>query len=119
MERASGKTMDAFVEVETHADAVSIVDTYTQRVAQRRGPRIGNRHVEIAVSSQEQLMQTLFPRARSMTWQGQEPCIEHTGDEFSSGFLGFLTQEEITMLVKHAEVPQRVCCTIDCPCDIH
>lgn len=108
MERASGKTMDAFVEVETHNDAVSIVDVFNQRVSQRRGPRIGNRHVEIEVSSQAQLMQTLFPRARSMTWQGQEPVVEHAGDEFSSGFLGFLTQEEITMLVKHAEVPQRV-----------
>ncbi|GAB7344884.1 hypothetical protein MBLNU457_3323t3 [Dothideomycetes sp. NU457] len=107
MERASGKTMDAFVEVETHNDAVAIVDVFNQRVSQRRGPRIGNRHVEIEVSSQAQLMQTLFPRARSMTWQGQEPCVDNTGDEFSSGFLGFLTQEEITMLVKHAEVPQR------------
>lgn len=108
MDRASGKTMDAFVEVESREEVYSIVNLYSQRIKQRRGPRIGNRHVEIVESSQEELMRALFPKSRNVTWQGQEPLIGHSGDEHSSGFLGFLTREEITTLVKHAEVPQRV-----------
>ena len=53
-------------------------------------------------------MKELFPRAKNVQWKGQVPVIVQTDEPFNSGFKAFLTPEELVMMVKHAEQPQRV-----------
>jgi len=108
MERSTGKTMDAFVEILDDASVQTIISSYRKRVDARRGPRIGDRHITIEESSQGELMKTLFPRAKCVEWDDQVPLVHKPNEAFDSGFLGFLNTEEMNMMVKHAEMPQRV-----------
>lgn len=108
MERSTGKTMDCYVELESDAEAIYTVNNYQHRCMNGRAPRIGDRHIEMEVSSQEALMKELFPRAKCVKWDGQSPTVYKTNEPFNSGFNGFLTGEEMVMVQKHAETPQRV-----------
>lgn len=113
MERMSGKTMDAYIELEDAQEVRAVITQYERRLHQRRPVKIGDRIIEIERSSQRELMKELFPRAKCVTWYGTEPVIGTTTEEyrpgvFASGFHGFLTSEEMVMTAKHAEVPQRV-----------
>ena len=107
MERSTGKTMDCFVELDTVDEAKSAIAGFQQRCNNNRHPRIGDRHVEIELSSQEALMKELFPRAKCVNWEGQVPRIYASTEAFNSGFQGFVTSEEMVMITKHAETPQR------------
>jgi hypothetical protein len=71
---------------------------------------LGSRHVDVELSSQEQLMKDLFPKAKNVQWQGSRPIIiaRDENDPYNSGFQGFISKEELVMLVKHVEAPQRV-----------
>ncbi|KAF2149605.1 hypothetical protein K461DRAFT_271180 [Myriangium duriaei CBS 260.36] len=107
MERSTGKTMDCYVELENKAEAKSIVYAYRSRCDRGRTPRVGERHIEVELSSQEELMEQLFPKARCVKWEGQMPVVFEPTEAYNSGFMGFVTTEECAMLVKHAENPQR------------
>lgn len=113
MDRHSGKTMDAFVEVNDASEAVWVVNQFQKRVVQNRPGKIGDRVVEVALSDQKELMSTLFPRAKNVTWEGGVPKVDPSVETYyagvtSTGFIGFLQDEEIVHIQKHAEVPQRV-----------
>lgn len=76
-----------------------------------RLPKIGQRNVTVELSNQAELMKDLFPRAISIHWDVEEngvPKSYPNRDVYSSGFKGFLTNEELTCMVRHAEAPQRV-----------
>ncbi|KAI5239007.1 hypothetical protein E4T43_07056 [Aureobasidium subglaciale] len=107
MERSTGKTMDCYVEIETPELAEATVNAYRQRLENKRPPRIGERYIDISLSSQEALMTELFPRAKCVEWDGHNPVIHTTNELYNSGFQGFLTAEELVMVTKHAETPQR------------
>ncbi|KAL1311344.1 hypothetical protein AAFC00_001519 [Neodothiora populina] len=107
MERSTGKTMDCYVEVESRNEAVTIVTNFSHRCANGRPPKIGDRSIDVEMSSQEDLMKELFPRARCVTWHGNAPTVYKPTEAFNSGFQGFLTGEEMVMVQKHAETPQR------------
>ncbi|GAM89606.1 hypothetical protein ANO11243_076450 [Dothideomycetidae sp. 11243] len=107
MERSTGKTMDCYVELESSSEARGILYSYRSRCDRGRTPRVGERHVEVELSSQEALMEQIFPKARCVTWQGQEPHIYQPKEAYNSGFMGFITVEECAMIVKHAENPSR------------
>ena len=109
MERSTAKTMDCFVEFETQKDADHAVDRFKRQCLTHRHPRIGDRHVDMTESSQAALMKELFPRAKCVRWEGQDPHPYETTEPYNSGFKGFTNSEEMVMTVKHAEVPQRVC----------
>lgn len=115
MERMSGKTMDAYVELEDQKEVERLMEQFETRFySQRRPIKVGDRAIEIERSSQAELMKELFPRAKCVTWQGTKPIIGTTIEQFrpgvfASGFRGFLTSEENVMMTKHAEVPHRVC----------
>lgn len=117
MDRETGKTLDCFVELASLHEAQHVLKQFQKRQFQGRAPKIGDRHVSVELSSQEELMSEMFSRARLVRWEGANPVILET-DEYwgegikATGFQGFLTNEEITMLVKHAETPQRVSCPI-------
>jgi hypothetical protein len=55
-------------------------------------------------------MKALFPKAKNVTWNGPRAVIQakDPNDMYSSGFQGFLTKEELLLLTKCVEQPQRV-----------
>lgn len=110
MERVTSKTLDCYVEFTNLNEAVNAVNRFEINRAGNRGGRLGSRHVDVELSSQEQLMKDLFPKAKNVTWQGSRPVIipNDPRDLYNSGFQGFISKEELVMLVKHVEAPQRV-----------
>ncbi|GAB7352590.1 hypothetical protein MBLNU459_g2971t1 [Dothideomycetes sp. NU459] len=107
MERSTGKTMDCFVELETNAEASILYNNFQGRCMNGRHPRLGDRQIDFEFSSQQALMKELFPRAKCVRWDGQVPTVYETDEPYNSGFRGFLTGEELVMVQKHAETPQR------------
>ncbi len=110
MERVTSKTLDCYVEFVNFSEAVNAVNRFETNRTGGRGGRLGQRHVEVELSSQEQLMKDLFPKAKNVTWVGSRPIIKprDMNDPYNSGFQGFISKEELVMLVKHVEAPQRV-----------
>ncbi|KAF6844285.1 hypothetical protein CMUS01_01254 [Colletotrichum musicola] len=116
MERVTGKTTDAYVEFHTFEDATKAVEKFQQNLGRGRVTRIGQRPVEIELSSQSALMKDLFPSARGVFWNGCNPQILPNNDEEPwDNFKGFVSNEEMTMLVKHVEVPHRSPFSKECP----
>ncbi|KAH8648359.1 hypothetical protein BX600DRAFT_389019, partial [Xylariales sp. PMI_506] len=113
MERVSSKTNDAYIEVYEVDHAIDIVDRLNSK---GRVSRLGDRPIDIEVSSQSQLMRDLFPIARGIIWHGSMPEIKPRNElEPWDSFKTFVTPEEMTMLIKHVEVPQRSPFSRDCP----
>ncbi len=115
MDRLSGKTMDAFIEVESPREAGLVATQFARRLKTTgRQTKLGDRPVVVEQSSQQDLMSELFPRAKTVTWVGPEPKFDTTNIEYfypgvpSVGFEGFLFDEDYAHLVKHLEMPQRV-----------
>ncbi|KAF3760054.1 hypothetical protein M406DRAFT_270108 [Cryphonectria parasitica EP155] len=116
MERVTNRTGDAYVEFMTMYDAAQTVEKHQRASAQGRPHRLGDRPVEMELSSQAALMRDLFPNARGILWDGATPHIQPLNPtEPWLSFKGFITEEEMTMLVKHVEVPQRSPFSRDCP----
>ena len=110
MERVTSKTLDCLVEFVNLSEAVQAVQRWENNRIGGRAGRLGQRHVELELSSQEQLMKDLFPKAKNVKWEGGRPVIipRDPNDKYNSGFQGFISKEELVMLVKHVEAPQRV-----------
>ena len=110
MDRATGKTQDAFVEFFSVPDAKA----WAQVVQSRSNSinKLGDRILDVQLSSQAELMGEIFPRAKSINWSGgtsgKEVVAEAPRDIFDTGFKGFVTLEELQALVRHAEQPHRV-----------
>ena len=107
MERVTSKTHDAYIEFLTLHDAMKAVEKHTGN--KNKMGRLGDRPVEVELSSQAALMKDLFPLASGVFWNGSQPQIQpRIEKEPWNNFKGFITEEEMTMLVKHVEIPQRV-----------
>lgn len=110
MDRSTGKTNDCYVEFFSTGDAQATVN----KLLLRGGPQLklgtppNDRMVTVEVSSQDVLLKELFPRAKNVVWNDGKPVVEVTDEPFNSGFKGFITGEEMVMLVRHAEQPHRV-----------
>lgn len=110
MERVTSKTLDCYVEFINFNEAVGAVNRFEINRSGGRGGRLGQRHVEVELSSQDQLMKDMFPKAKNVNWVGGRPEVvpRDPNDIYNSGFQGFVSKEELVMLVKHVEAPQRV-----------
>jgi RNA recognition motif-containing protein len=109
MERVTSKTMDAFVEFESLDDAMRAVERHRFNLANGRASRLGDRPVEVELASQGALMADLFPITRGVEWDGVNPKFRpFNPKEPWENFRGFVSEEEMTMLIKHVEVPHRV-----------
>jgi len=109
MERVTSKTEDAYVEFMTGHDAAKAVEKIHLAVSEGRIPRLGERPVDVELSSQSALMADLFPVCRGVEWTGAYPTLAPRNDKQPwNNFKGFFSEEEMTMLVKHVEVPNRV-----------
>ena len=110
MERSTGKTLDCYIEFFSHGDACATFNKLQRsKVDEKKSLKLGDRPAEFQISSQGALMKALFPKAKNVTWHGQVPEIQPETDIWLTGFIGFLTNEELVMMVKYAEQPQRVC----------
>lgn len=109
IESVTGKTCDAFVETQTMRDAMDVVERSRRRAAAGHVDRLGDRPVEVEVSSPDALLQAVF-RAGStgVEWRGGSPAIvdRAPGQPFGH-FKEFVPAEELTMLLKHAETQVR------------
>ncbi|OJD14831.1 hypothetical protein AJ78_04861 [Emergomyces pasteurianus Ep9510] len=107
MERSTGKTMDCYVEFPTKIEADSALAWVNRGLDSFQTPKLGNRHVLVRASNQDELLKDLFPRAKNVHWRDGIPHVKAGREKYCSGFQGFLTGEEIFCTVRHAEVPQR------------
>ncbi|KAK3396161.1 hypothetical protein B0T20DRAFT_501403 [Sordaria brevicollis] len=116
MERISGKTQEAYVEFFSQDDAIRAVQRFNQAVQRGRPPRIADRPVDVELSGQASMMKDLFPLAAGVVWRGAEPEIQPPveGKPWNT-FKGFVTTEEMAMLVKLVEMPQRAQYLKHCP----
>ncbi|CAM1501608.1 Fc.00g035920.m01.CDS01 [Cosmosporella sp. VM-42] len=116
MERATSKTMDAYVEFQGMDEAAKTAEKHHQNTVSGRVSRLGDRPVEVELSSQASLMRDLFPLARGVFWDGPKPVLQpFNPKEPWENFKGFISAEEMTMLVKHVEVPHRSPFSKECP----
>lgn len=107
--KVTSKTHDAFVEFDTYENAVEAQEKLMNSSTRTRAARLGERNIETEVSSQAALMQALFPMARGLRWEGSDPVMKDHNPRFPfENFNGFVSKEEMMMMVKHVEVPQRV-----------
>nr|OQO23786.1 hypothetical protein B0A51_06735 [Rachicladosporium sp. CCFEE 5018] len=113
MDRNTGKTMDAFMEVATPHEAVSISLSLSRRATEGRPLKLNDRPTDVEVSSQEALMAALFPRAKQIQWVGTTPRLipqdlrYYDNSKTAVGFNGFIQSEELDMLLKFVENPAR------------
>ncbi|KAK3500999.1 hypothetical protein B0T13DRAFT_467072 [Neurospora crassa] len=117
MERINGKTQDAYIEFCSQDDAIRAVQRLNQAAVRTNRPsRIADRPVDVELSGQASMMKDLFPLASGVTWRGAEPIIESPveGKPWKT-FKGFIMIEEMAMLVKLVEMPQRAQYTKSCP----
>ncbi len=93
------------MEFFSNGDASAAVNKCNMRGHQLR---LGDRAVDVMLSSQDELLKQLFPRAKNVVWEGGVPVIEESHEPFNTGFKSFVTGEEMVMIVRHAEQPHRV-----------
>ncbi|KPM35669.1 hypothetical protein AK830_g10901 [Neonectria ditissima] len=116
MDRATSKTMDAYVEFHSLADAMRAAERHHNNALMGKHSRLGERPIEVELSSQGSLMKDLFPLARGVFWDGPNPKFQPFNQkEPWENFKGFISTEEMTMLVKHVEVPHRSPFSRECP----
>lgn len=109
MERVTSKTMDAYIEFVNLEEAMKAVDKHHYNLKTGRVSRLGDRPIEVELSSQASLMKDLFPLARGLIWDGATPHFKPYNEQFAwENFRGFISEEEMVMLIKHVEVPHRV-----------
>jgi len=111
MEKPTGKTMDCFVEFPNHEAAYDCVSRYEyQQIG--KFSKLGTRNVTLDLSNQAELMEAVFPRARLIQFDkfnGEPHVIPQKRDkDWSEGFRGFITLEEVYGIIKFAESPGRV-----------
>ncbi|KAL8941368.1 MAG: hypothetical protein Q9211_001853 [Gyalolechia sp. 1 TL-2023] len=104
MDRTTGKTMDCYVEFFSYGDAQAAFNKCLLRGSQLR---LGDRVIDVAMTSQDALLAELFPKAKNVEWRNGRPLIRESHEPFNSGFKSFVTNEELLQLVSHAEKPHR------------
>ena len=104
MERSTAKSNECYVELLTSDGAQGVV----ARMENSGRRAIQTRRVKAELSSQETLMRELFPRTKCVRWEGCNPVILPNPDPYTSGFGGFVASEEMVMMAKYAQNPQRV-----------
>ncbi|KAI1203545.1 hypothetical protein F5X97DRAFT_330204 [Nemania serpens] len=116
MDRVTSKTQDAFCEVSSLHAAIELVERFKKGAENGRVGRLGNRVVDIELSSQKGLMLALFPTSRhGVEWIGTHPHIVTDAQYPWENFKGFFTEEEMVMLSKHVENVQRSLYSKKCP----
>ncbi|KAL8871674.1 MAG: hypothetical protein Q9174_002544 [Haloplaca sp. 1 TL-2023] len=98
--------MDCFVEFFSHGDAQA---SFNKCMSRGPGLRLGDRIVHVSMTTQDELLSEMFPRAKNCTWENGCPVILESDEAYNTGFKTFLTNEELLQMVTHAEKPHRKC----------
>ncbi|KAI0805459.1 hypothetical protein GGR55DRAFT_697991 [Xylaria sp. FL0064] len=124
MDRVTSKTLDAFCEFSSLNAAIEIVERFKKGTGlgaetgaeTGRVSRLGDRVVQIELSSQTVLMKNLFPSSKNgVSWIGTRPELVSGSAHPWENFSGFFTEEEMVMLIKHVENSQRSVYAKICP----
>ncbi|KAH9819760.1 Actin-related protein 2/3 complex subunit 4, partial [Teratosphaeria destructans] len=112
MERSTGKTNDAFIELTSEVEAVRVVSQSEKRMLNGRPQKMGDRTVEVVMSCQEDLMHEMFGKAKKIVWAGNMPVVSNEVECYypgvpSEGFNGFIGTEELHEMLQRCEHPQR------------
>ncbi|KAI5284038.1 hypothetical protein KEM54_001630, partial [Ascosphaera aggregata] len=109
IERSTGKTMDCFVEFADVSDAQETLACINRNIENGQPVKLGTRHVHAEMSSQCEMMREMFPRAKCVDWKEGVPRVmrKKEGERWSTGFTGFVTEEEMFLTIRHAESPSR------------
>jgi hypothetical protein len=109
MDRTTGKTMDCYLEFLSIYEAQVALNALVYRGHPlRMGSSPHDRVVNVTMSSQDELLKQLFPRAKNVAWSDGKPTILASTEPFNTGFKTFITAEELIMMSRHAEQPHRV-----------
>ena len=107
MDRTTSKTLDCFVEFKTVKGAQDHYDDRWSIITKHL--KVGNRTVYVDLSPQDDLLKELFPRAQCIFWKGGQPIhVGQSSHPFLIGFQAFVTKEELYLMAKQADHPQRV-----------
>ncbi|KAI2639449.1 hypothetical protein GGS21DRAFT_538162 [Xylaria nigripes] len=116
IDRVTSKTLDAFCELTSLDAAIEMVEKFKKNAENGRITRLGARIVDVELSSQTNLMLSLFPSTRyGVNWIGARPEIVQKAKWSWENFRGFFTVEEMIMLTKHIENSQRSLYARICP----
>ncbi|KAI8957092.1 hypothetical protein F5Y11DRAFT_361138 [Daldinia sp. FL1419] len=115
MDRVTSKTNDCYVEFVSFQEAVNAVDRHHAAVRQERHPKLGDRNVDVSLSSQAKLMKELFPTAHGVDWQQSPYSFTFNAEYDFQNFKGFICAEEMNMLFKHAEANSHASYAKGCP----
>jgi len=107
-DRSSAKSGDAYVEFPNYASADAFLKRVHGRDARNGRRKIGDRIINITLSSQTELMELMFPKAKDVHWEDHQPCILPPKESYSTGFKGFVTGEEMVMTARFAAEPHKV-----------
>lgn len=105
IENVTGKTGDAYVEMVGMKDAMDHVERFRKRQMEGHVDRLGDRPVEMEISSPDALLQAVFKAGSTgVEWRGGNPTIRDPplGQTYGH-FKTFVPTEDLTMLLKHAE----------------
>ena len=110
MEKTNAKTQDCFLELIDLDTKAVVMSRYENMLQSGRPPKMGTRHVAVEDSSQGDLMKELFHRAHCIAWDDIYgfPIKTQLTDPYGAGFMGFLTDEELHMVVRYTLDPDRV-----------
>lgn len=95
----------AFIEFKTMEDAANAVFKWRSN-----GPRrLGGDDVEVSMSSTGEMMAHIFYRVKGVDWVGYSPIVRPDDSAQPwERFKGLLQQEDLTIVVKQIERPNRV-----------
>ncbi|KAL5598324.1 uncharacterized protein BROUX77_006158 [Berkeleyomyces rouxiae] len=116
--RNTGKTMEVFIELLSDSDVVALCMRYEEGKRTNQPIKMGDRAVTVSPSSQEELMHRIFPTASGIAWKGQRPALKRTRGLMGlpgHKFRGFISEEEMTMVVRHVEYPLKSPFSRNCP----
>ena len=106
MDRMTGKTQDCYVEFFSNADVRAWFSSIHGR--NPAANRVEDRALDARLSSQDELLKQMFPRAKNVEFLESQPTILPPDGPYNSGFKSFVSLEELAFLVRHAEQPHRV-----------
>lgn len=114
MDRHDGKTLDAYVEVKNAREAKMIAEQFERRIQSGRHAKLQDREVKVEAITQGDMLAEIFPHGQDLAWfEDGTPEVSDIKEEFylgvpSAGFQGYIRQEDLHMMSKFAETPQRV-----------
>lgn len=107
IDRTTGRTLDCFVGFQSENDAREVLRRIMK--ISHGNLRMGSSRLHVTLSNQNALLKAIFPKSKSVDRVIGSPRGGSSRNARSSGgFDGFITDEELTSLVRFANDAERV-----------